>query len=120
MSAPVRVVLVVEDEAVIRMSAAAVLQDEGFGVLEAEHGDEAKVLLESQAGEVHVLFTDVHMPGEMNGLQLAHHTSWRWPWIAIIITSGRGTLRRADLPEDCRYLSKPYQHDHLIAHCRGF
>jgi two-component system, response regulator PdtaR len=119
MAAPARVVLVVEDESVIRMAAAAILQDEGFGVLEAEHADAAKTLLEAQAGDVHVLFTDIHMPGEMNGSQLAHHTSWRWPWIAIIITSGRGTPRWTDLPEGCRYLPKPYQHEHLIEYCRG-
>jgi two-component system, response regulator PdtaR len=114
-----RVVLVVEDEAVIRMSASAALQDEGFAVLEAEHADDAKAHLETQAGDIHILFTDIHMPGEMNGLELAHHTSWRWPWIAIIITSGKGMPRRADLPEGCNYLSKPYQHEHLIAYCGG-
>jgi two-component system, response regulator PdtaR len=118
MSTPAKVVLVVEDESVIRMSAAAVLLDEGFGVLEAEHANAAKALLEARAGDVHVLFTDIHMPGEMNGLQLAHHTSWCWPWIAIIVTSGRGMPRWTDLPEGCRYLPKPYQHEHLIAHCR--
>jgi CheY-like chemotaxis protein len=74
------VVLVVEDEEVIRTLAAEFMADTGFEVLEAPDAHTAVRLLQTEAERVHVLFTDVRMPGAMDGLMLAHHTRRNWPW----------------------------------------
>jgi CheY-like chemotaxis protein len=75
-------------------------------------------LLESRARHIHVLFTDIQMPGTMDGLALAHHTSEHWPWIGLLITSARPHPNRAAFPEKSRFLAKPYQHRHVIRHIR--
>jgi CheY-like chemotaxis protein len=112
------VVVVVEDEVLVRMLAVDVLTDAGFTVLEAEHSGHALTHLEAQAADVQVLFTDVHMPGDMDGLDLAHHARRHWPWIATLITSARETLAVEALPTGSRFLAKPYNVDHAVAHVR--
>jgi hypothetical protein len=76
------------------------------------------IVLESRARHIHVLFTDIQMPGTMDGLALAHHTSEHWPWIGLLITSARPHPNRAAFPEKSRFLAKPYQHRHVIRHIR--
>ena len=107
-------VLLAEDETLVRMASALALRDEGFEVLEAEHAGTALAILEARAPSLHVLFTDVHMPGPMDGVELAHHTSRTWPWISLIVVSARA-LDRA-LPGNSRFLPKPYEHEHVIHH----
>ena len=109
-------VLLAEDELLIRVASALALRDEGFEVLEAEHAGTALAILEARARSVHVLCTDVHMPGSMDGVELAHHTSRTWPWIALLVVSARA-LDRA-LPRNSRFLPKPYEHEHIIGHIR--
>ncbi len=101
------IVLIVEDEALLRIQAAAIAADAGFEVLEAASADEAIAILESRA-DVRVVFTDIQMPGSMDGLKLAHAIRDRWPPVAIIVTSGQ--VRPADgiLPENVPFLGKPY------------
>jgi two-component system, response regulator PdtaR len=111
-----KVVIVAEDEELIRMMAAEALTDAGFVVLEAEHAADAISILEAQARGIHILFTDVHMPGDMNGLQLAHHTYGNWPWVGLIVTSGQAVISISDLPNGGRFLSKPYKLNHLLDH----
>ena len=82
------VVMVVEDEEVIRTMASEFMADAGFEVLEAPDADTAVRLLQTEAERVHVLFTDLRMPGAMDGLMLAHHTRRNWPWIDLVVTSG--------------------------------
>jgi CheY-like chemotaxis protein len=100
-------VLIVEDEALIRMGAVRMIEDAGFEVIEAANADEAIQILESRSG-IRVVFTDIHMPGSMDGLKLAHAVRNRWPPIKIIVTSGRELLTEHDLPDGGRFLSKPY------------
>ena len=81
-------VLVVEDEPVVRMDAAITLEDEGFEVIEAATARAALAMLEKRNGDVAALFTDVDMPGDMNGLELAGIVHHRWAHIALVVTSG--------------------------------
>jgi CheY-like chemotaxis protein len=113
-----KIVVVAEDETLIRMLAVDVLIDAGFAVIEAGHADDALAILNSQATDIHVLFTDIHMPGSMDGLELAHHTRRHWPWIALLVASGKGKPSFAELPPGSRFLSKPYEPSHVVAHVR--
>jgi two-component system, response regulator PdtaR len=101
------VVLIVEDEILLRWATAAIVEDAGFDVVEAGTGIEAISVLEKR-GDVRTVFTDVEMPGSIDGLQLAHLISTRWPSIKIMATSGQFRLRDDDLPEGARFLHKPY------------
>ena len=105
MSKPV--VLVVEDEAIIRMNAVAMIEDAGLDVIEATNADEAIVLLETRP-EISIVFTDIEMPGSMDGLKLAHAIRNRWPPVVLIIASGRVTPRVDEMPTETVFLRKPY------------
>jgi len=100
-------VLVVEDEPIVRMDAALTLEDEGFEVIEAATARAALAMLERRHGEVVALFTDVDMPGDMNGLELAGIVHHRWPHVAILVTSGVVRVS-ASLPGGGVFLPKPY------------
>jgi CheY-like chemotaxis protein len=100
-------VLIVEDEPLIRMGAVDIIEDAGFEVIEAASADEAIRILECRS-DIRVVFTDIHMPGSMDGLKLAHAVRDRWPPIKIIVTSGRGLITEQDLPEGGRFFAKPY------------
>jgi len=111
-------VVIAEDEVLIRMAAADALRDEGFAVMEAQHAEDALGILQAHASSLQVLFTDIHMPGAMDGLALAHHTARTWPWIALLITSGRARPEGASLPARSCFLTKPYSHHHVVNHIR--
>jgi CheY-like chemotaxis protein len=101
------VVLVVEDEALIRMGAADQLERNGYEVLEAGSAAEALAILKVRP-EVRVLFTDIDMPGEFDGMELAERVHQRWPKVLLLVTSGRSSLHDADVPDHGMFLSKPY------------
>ena len=101
------VILIVEDETLIRWGAVKRVQDAGFEVLEAANADEAIQILEGRS-DIRVIFTDIHMPGHMDGLKLAHAVRCRWPPIKIIVTSGHGFPNEQALPEGGRFVPKPY------------
>jgi CheY-like chemotaxis protein len=111
------VVLVVEDEFLLRMNAVLMIEDAGFDVLEAIDADQAIEILEARP-DIHVIFTDIQLPGSMDGLKLAHAVRGRWPPIKIIATSGRVNLRTDDLPEGGRFLPKPYGPEEVIGTLR--
>ena len=111
-------VLVVEDEALIRLSVVDALADAGLSVLEAENATEALALLRTHATDIRALFTDIHMPGPMNGLDLVHLARRHWPWIAVLVASGQARLGPDDLPPGARFLPKPYNEERVIAHIR--
>jgi two-component system, response regulator PdtaR len=111
-------VLVAEDEDLVRLVIVDALEDAGFEVIEAEHAEAALSILQIHAARIHVLFTDIQMPGAMDGLALAHHAATRWPKIALLITSGRPRPLQRSFPERSRFLAKPYRHNHVIRHIR--
>jgi len=101
------VVLIVEDEFLLRMDAAQVIGAAGFEVIEAANADQAIEFLETRP-DISVVFTDIQMPGSMDGLKLARAVRGRWPPIKIVATSGRLNVGETDLPEGGRFLPKPY------------
>jgi CheY-like chemotaxis protein len=108
------VVLLVEDEALIRMSAADTLDDAGYRVVEAVHADEALLLLQARP-DIQVLVTDVDMKGgSIDGFALARQVHERWPWVAIIVMSGRMMPGPGDLPEKAEFITKPYRSSALV------
>jgi CheY-like chemotaxis protein len=111
------VVLVVEDEFLIRMHAAEMIAEAGFDVVEASNADEAVAVLESRL-DIAVVFTDVQMPGSMDGLKLARAVRDRWPPIHIVATSGLVDVRTGDLPDGGRFLAKPYSPAQIIGALR--
>ncbi len=113
-----RIIIVAEDEMTIRMIVAEALTEAGFHVIEVEHADAALIVLRSNASEINVIFTDVHMPGSMDGLELAHHASLHWPWIALLVASGKAQPQPAEMPAGSRFLPKPYHPEHVVTHIR--
>jgi CheY-like chemotaxis protein len=104
---PKNLVLVVEDEALIRMHSAEMIRDLGFEVIEAVDADQAVSLLES-VPEITVVFTDIQMPGSMDGLLLATVVRDRWPPVALLITSGKVRPPADDMPDGAQFIPKPY------------
>ncbi len=100
-------VLIVEDEPLVRLCAVETVEAAGFTVIEAANADEAIRILENRR-DIRVVFTDIHMPGSMDGLKLAHAVRDRWPPIKIIVTSGREILAEQGLPAGGRFFAKPY------------
>jgi CheY-like chemotaxis protein len=100
-------VLIVEDEPLVRLCAVTMVEEAGFEVIEAANADEAIRILETR-NDIRVVFTDIQMPGSMDGLKLAHAVRNRWPPIKIIVTSGRGPVKKRDLPEGGLFFAKPY------------
>ncbi|PNG25605.1 response regulator [Methylocella silvestris] len=104
---PPPVVLVVEDEPFVRMLGADVLEDAGFAVIEAANADEALRLLALRS-DVAAVFTDVEMPGSIDGVGLASRIHDCWPEIGVVLTSGRCVLEAGVLPTRDRFVAKPY------------
>ena len=108
------VVLVVEDEMLLRMRAVDIVEDAGFTSVEAVDADEAVAILESRS-DIALLFTDIQMPGSMDGLKLAHAVRERWPPIKIILVSGQLKLADIDIPANSRFFGKPLVSGEMIA-----
>jgi DNA-binding NtrC family response regulator len=108
-----KTVLVVEDEPIIRMSTIATIEDAGYDVLEASNADDAILLLETRP-EIRVVFSDIEMPGSMNGLKLIHGVRKRWPPAVLILASGRVSPLVTEMPERTVFLRKPYDDDELL------
>jgi len=106
------VVLVVEDESLIRASAVDMVEQAGFEAIAASNADEAIRILESR-NDIRAVFTDVQMPGSIDGLKLAQVVKNRWPPVALIVTSGRMTVPESELPNGGRFLGKPYRPSEL-------
>ena len=107
-------VLVVEDEMMLRMRAVDIVEDAGFHPIEAVNADEALSILESRS-DVSLLFTDIQMPGSMDGLKLAHAVHDRWPGIKIILVSGQVNPSNTEKPADSRFFGKPLSVDKMIS-----
>lgn len=111
-------VLVVEDEPLILLDIASHLEDEGFVVYSAPNADIAIALLTAHS-DIQMIFTDIDMPGSMNGLKLAAAVRNRWPPVKIIVTSGARIVEITDLPDGSVFFSKPYAHSSVVASMRG-
>jgi two-component sensor histidine kinase/DNA-binding NarL/FixJ family response regulator len=107
-------VLVVEDEMVLRMRAVDIVEDAGFTAVEAVNADEAISILEARS-DISLLFTDIQMPGSMDGLKLAHAVHDRWPAIKIILVSGQMNPSEAERPADSRFFGKPLGVEEMTA-----
>jgi two-component system, response regulator PdtaR len=108
------VILVVEDEALVRLYAVGLFEENGFDVVEAANADAALKLLETR-DDVRLLFTDIRMPGSCDGMDLARKVHARWPHILLVITSGHTRPAQADIPDHGRFVGKPYRASELLA-----
>src|SRR5271166_962486 len=111
------VIIVTEDESALRMLATEVLTEAGYTVVEAARADDALAIMKSRA--VDVLFTDVQMPGSMDGLELARHVRRHWPRVAVLIASGNKGPFSTEMPDGSRFFHKPYSTSQLLADVRG-
>jgi two-component system, response regulator PdtaR len=112
------VVLIVEDEPLVRMIAADVFLENGLDVLEAPHADGALALLNDHA-DIDVLFTDINMPGALNGVDLAWEVYRRWPNVALMITSARQSAAIEDMPSTATFVPKPYDLEKIAIKIAG-
>ncbi len=101
------------------MHAASIIEDAGFATLEAACADEAISLLEKNP-LIRVVFTDIDMPGSMDGLRLAAAVRDRWPPVELILTSGQVKVSEADLPARGHFFSKPYDAGQLVSTLKSF
>ncbi len=108
------VVLIVEDEMLLRMRAVDMVEDAGYTSVEAMDADAAFAILESRS-DIALLFTDIQMPGSMDGLKLAHAVHERWPPIKIILVSGQLGLANIDIPPNSRFFGKPLEANEMTA-----
>ena len=111
-------VLVVEDEPITRMDVVDQLEEGGFKVFEAPDADRAIKILEANPA-IRILFTDVDMPGSMDGLKLAAAVRDRWPPIRIVVASGLRKINMDALPDNSRFFSKPYNVNEIAATMRS-
>jgi CheY-like chemotaxis protein len=112
------VALVVEDDPLLRMLAVEVVEQAGFVALQAGDADEAVALLEARS-DISLLFTDIDMPGSMDGLKLAHAVRGRWPPIKILLVSGKVRLQPSELPPSGRFVRKPYRAATMVEELRS-
>jgi two-component system, response regulator PdtaR len=115
---PPIVVLIVEDDPLLRMLATDVVSEAGYVALEAGDADQALALLQARP-DIALLFTDIDMPGSMDGLKLAQSVSDRRPPIKILIVSGQVRPKPSDLPSNSRFVAKPYRSAALVGELRA-
>jgi CheY-like chemotaxis protein len=107
-SGPRKIVLVVEDEPLLRMMAVDIIEEAGFEALEAGNATEAVLILE-QRTDIRLVFTDIDMPGGLDGVRLAALIRDRWPPIELIITSGNHAMKDVALPARGVFMPKPFR-----------
>jgi CheY-like chemotaxis protein len=108
-----KVVLVVEDEPLIRMNTADIFEAAGYYVLEAPNADEALALMNARS-DVRVIVTDIDMPGSMDGLAMAHHVRQTFPEVGLVLASGKVFPPERQLPVGARFFSKPFQEHEIV------
>lgn len=108
-----QMVLVVEDELILRNLATEIVREAGFEAIEATNADEAVLILETHT-DIRIVFTDIDMPGSLDGMKLAACIRDRWPPIEIILTSGHGLPMRTALPPRAQFIAKPYQVSNVV------
>ncbi|HEY5047993.1 MAG TPA: response regulator [Rhizomicrobium sp.] len=104
-----------DDEWLLRWRARELLEGAGYQVVEAANADEALKILGRRA-DIALLFTDINMPGSLDGLQLAHEVHKRYPFVKLLITSGKVAPARESIPEEGVFISKPYSAESVVRH----
>lgn len=112
-------VLVVEDDFLSRLHASNLVEDAGYIAIEAANADQAIAILESRK-DIRIVFTDIDMPGSMDGLKLARAIRDRWPPIELILTSGHVDLEQDEIPERGQFFAKPYRDQEIITTLQAF
>ena len=112
------VILVVDDEQIVRMGAVDMLEEAGHRVIEADSADAAILILEGR-DDIDIVFSDVRMPGTMDGLRLLHVIRKRWPPIRLVLTSGTPIPGLDHLPSGSRFIPKPYNNADLLSALSG-
>ena len=115
MASEKKTVIIAEDEVLTRMLADEVLSEAGYVVIQAEDADHALKILQSYRRLVHLLFTDIHMPGSITGLELAHVVRSHWPKVALVVTSGAHMPQPHELPAGGIFVAKPYALNDVMA-----
>lgn len=110
--------LIVDDDPIILMDLDGILNEAGFRCYEADNGDAAIVMLPEYAANITLLFSDVEMPGDTNGFALARHVAENYPWIEIVIASGRLRPETGDMPDRATFLGKPFSAQMVHSHLR--
>jgi CheY-like chemotaxis protein len=112
-------VLVVEDEPLILLHAIQLVEEAGLSAIPASNADQAIAILEARS-DIRIVFTDIDMPGSMDGLKLAEAIRRRWPPIELVLTSGHVNIKQADVPDRARFFPKPYNDAQLKGVLQGF
>lgn len=112
-------VLIVEDDAMISMWVEDALIDAGYSVAVTSDADKAIAYLEND-DDIDLVFTDIDMPGSMDGLRLAAVIRDRWPPVNLIIASGKHRPAKSDMPDHAIFLPKPYLHSDVVKAVRSF
>lgn len=110
--------LIVDDNPLILMNLDEILTDAGFRCVDADNGDAAKAILPAHAASIVLLFSDVEMPGDTDGFALARHVANTYPWIEIVIASGRMKPAAGDMPDGATFIGKPFSADMVHNHLR--
>ena len=109
-------VLVVEDEPIIRMETVQMVKDAGYAVLAAPNTNDAITILEGRQ-DIHAVFTEIRTPGHLNGMAMARAIAKRWPLVRLVVTSGVPSVD--NFPDDWRYIPKPYNGAQLASALRA-
>ncbi|WP_022719795.1 response regulator [Rhodopseudomonas sp. B29] len=113
------IVLIVEDEPLLRMAAADMVESAGFTVIEAANATEAVSILESRT-DIRIVFSDIDMPHGIDGMKLAALIRTRWPPIEIILVSGHINAPDVELPARSLFFSKPYDERRVVSAMKAF
>jgi two-component system, response regulator PdtaR len=108
--------LVVEDDVGLRCLASSLLEETDLDVVEADTGDRALAYLTGHADRVALVFTDVAMPGKVDGVDLARRIAQQWPWIRVVVTSGYIRWPHSDLPATVAFMPKPWRALDILVH----
>jgi DNA-binding NtrC family response regulator len=111
-------ILVVEDEPLLCLDVSDALSAKGYEVIAVANADDAIKALEFR--NIHTIFTDIDMPGSMDGLKLAAAVRYRWPPVNIIVTTGMKAPHRAELPANSIFIAKPYRNAEVLGAVRSF
>ena len=113
-------IIVVEDEPMNRLIAVDVLEEAGFEVVDFGRADEAIAFAETATEAISAVFTDINVPGDRDGIDLAREFARRWPATVLLVTSGRfGMNRPPELPDGALYMTKPWRAREVVEALRS-